>query len=149
MTGRAILTSGIEQELMAERLTKGGGMEMLKFMMKSYFVKAILEQFEALQNAIKLVGKSKPVVLVIESFFFGSLPRMLGKGIQPTAHLSIGITTFFLSGIDIDPLGPGLAPNSTPDGRKTNIAMTKEVQGEYHETHATLDRVLEELGAPR
>jgi hypothetical protein len=60
---------------------------MFKFMAKEYFVKAIPDQFEALQTAMKAMDASKPVVILSESMSLGSLPSMLGVGIQPTARL--------------------------------------------------------------
>jgi hypothetical protein len=147
MTGRADLTSEIGQKIMAERLTEAVGREVIKFMTKEYFVKAIPDQFKTLQAVVKSVGTSKPVVIIAESIFFGSLPSMLGIGIRPTTHLPIGITPFFLLSIDTVLFGPGLLLNSTPEGRKKNIAMTKAEQAEFHETQATLNQVLGDLGA--
>ena len=50
------------------------------------------------------------------------------SGIRPTASLGIGIVPLVLSSIDCAPPGPGLLPDSSPEARQRNIAMTKEIQ---------------------
>jgi len=75
--------SGLGQKLIAERLTK------------EFFVGAIPDQFQALQRSMKAVGASKSVVILNENLFLGSFPSILGAGIQPTAHISIGVVPLF------------------------------------------------------
>lgn len=53
----------------------------------------------------------RPVVLLNESAFLGSLPIMNGvKGVKPDGVIGIGINPISLNSVDTAPFGPGLPP---------------------------------------
>jgi len=96
------------------------------------FVNPIPSQYEALQRALRLLNNQhpgRPIVLVSEGLYLGSLPLYSGApGLKPTATLGIGIVPLCLSSIDLPPFGPGLPPDNSPAGRERNKAMFKGVQ---------------------
>ncbi|RFU29035.1 hypothetical protein B7463_g7329, partial [Scytalidium lignicola] len=89
-------------------------------------------QFWSLQLALDQITKKNPgrdIIGLTEGAFYGSVPSMLeAAGIRPKAWVGIGVIPMLLSSCDHPPFGPGLPPDSSPEGRERNKAMTKEVQ---------------------
>lgn len=103
----------------------------LAFDIEHCFVRSIPSQHEAMQEALKILTEKhpgRPIVQVNESVFEGGLPISRGApGIKPAGTLGIGVIPMTLSSIDLPPFGPGLPPDTTPEGREKNKAMTEHV----------------------
>jgi hypothetical protein len=70
----------------------------------------------------------RPIILLNEGIFYGSLPEMAGApGLCPTAAISLGIVPLTQSSIDCLPFGLRLPPDSSPEGRERNKAMNKGI----------------------
>ncbi|RFU35078.1 hypothetical protein B7463_g1181, partial [Scytalidium lignicola] len=124
----------------------------LAFDLEECFVKSIPSQHEAVQIALKTLNDNYPgrkVVLLGETVFFGSMPVMTGSpGLHPTATINLGLVPLALSSIDCPPFGPGLPPDSSPEGRERNKAMNKDVQEKlFGKAQATYLEIMESLGA--
>lgn len=119
--------------------------------MEECFIKSIPSQHEAVQIALKTLNNQhpeRPVVLLSESMFFGSMPGMAGSpGLQPTAYISLGLVPLVLSSVDCPPFGSCLPPDSSPEGRAKNKAMNKNVQEQLlGKAHATYLEIMGSLG---
>jgi UDP:flavonoid glycosyltransferase YjiC (YdhE family) len=119
--------------------------------MEVFFVNPIEGQYAALQTALKILTKEhpgRPIILGYEALYMGAIPLVLdGPGIKPTASFGIGAMPVLLSSIDTAPFGPGLPPDSSPEGRTRNIAMNKEVmEGMFAKPNALFHETLREMG---
>jgi hypothetical protein len=85
--------------------------------MEHFFINTIPSQYHAIQKALKLLNEQhpgRPIVLLNEFGFFGSLPLFAGApGLRPTAQIGIGIIPVVLSSIDVAPAGLGLLPDTS------------------------------------
>ncbi|TVY35425.1 UDP-glucosyltransferase [Lachnellula subtilissima] len=115
-----------------ERNSLPPGPVQLAYDIENCFVKSIPSQHEAMQEAMKMLTEQhpgRPIVQAFEGMFEGGLPICKGApGIKPTATLGIGVIPMTLSSIDLPPFGPGLPPDTTPEGRERNKAMTEQMQ---------------------
>ncbi|KAF9055259.1 glycosyltransferase family 1 protein [Hymenopellis radicata] len=116
------------------------------------FVKAIPDQHEGMQHILRSLrdkDSSRPIVLVNECSFLGSLATTFGaRGLRPDATIAVGILPLMLSSKDLAPFGPGLPPATTPEERESYAAMRTHL----NEVSMALpknefDRILGTLGA--
>lgn len=102
-----------------ERLSIPPGPEQFAWTVEHSFVRVMPDQFTAVQKAITGLKKKypgRPVALLNESAFLGSLPLMKGaKGVKPDAFIGIGINPISLSSVDTAPYGLGLPPPKSPE----------------------------------
>jgi hypothetical protein len=90
------------------------------------------------------------IVVVFEGTFMGVLPGILGApGIRPAGYIGVGIIPMFLSSIDLKPIpGVGFYPDSSPEGRATNLESTKKDREErWGESQKRFEEIMEEMGA--
>ncbi|CZR69745.1 related to N-glycosyltransferase [Phialocephala subalpina] len=136
------------------RETLPKGPVQLAFDLEECFIKSIPSQHEAQQTALRILKEKhpgRPIILLNEGIFYGSLPEMAGApGLCPTAAISLGIVPLALSSIDCPPFGLGLPPDSSPEGRERNKAMNKGIQEQLlAKAQATFLEIMETLGARR
>jgi UDP:flavonoid glycosyltransferase YjiC (YdhE family) len=134
------------------RKTLTPGPEQLTYDMEHVFVRAVPSQHEAQQAALKMLNEThpgRPIVLVNEAVYLGSIPGMLGApGLRPTASLAIGVIPMTLNSIDCAPFGPGLPPDSSPEGRERNKAMIKVTREQIlNKPDMAFKEAVESLGA--
>jgi len=119
--------------------------------MENVFIKSIPAQHQAQQKGLKMLQDrhpGRPIVLVSEGFFFGSIATYLdAPGIKPTATLGLGIIPMTLGSIDTAPFGPGLPPDSSPEGRERNKAMYAGLGKMFEKPTKRFQEVLKEVGA--
>lgn len=100
--------------------------------MENMFLNSMPSQFESIQRALKIMTErspGRPIVLISELVFCGVFPLLMNApGVIPTAVICIGISSIILSSQDTPPMGSGLPPDSSPDGRERNKAMHAEFQ---------------------
>ncbi|KAJ3545246.1 hypothetical protein NM208_g2605 [Fusarium decemcellulare] len=93
------------------------------------FCKSLASQHEALQKAMKMLGDkypNRPIILMTESLNFGPFPLIFGApGIRPKGHIAVGLNPVMVSSVDHPPFGPGLPPDSSPEGRLRNKAANE------------------------
>lgn len=101
-----------------ERASIPPGPEQFAWTIEHSFIRVIPDQLAAVQKAIQMLKErdpSRPVVLLNESAFLGSLPIMNGtKGVKPDGVIGIGINPISLNSVDTAPFGLGLAPPTSP-----------------------------------
>jgi UDP:flavonoid glycosyltransferase YjiC (YdhE family) len=124
----------------------------LAFDMEEVFIRSMTSQHEAEQTALQMLNDKQPgrsIVVVAEGAFLGSLPINAGaRGIRPAATLGIGIVPIAISSIDHPPFGPGLPPDSSPEGRERNKAMNDGMRKQLlSKPNTTFEQLLRELGA--
>lgn len=94
------------------------GLEQFAWTVEHSFVRVMPDQFTAVQKAITTLKEThdgRPVVLLNESAFLGSLPLMRGaQGVKPDGFIGIGINPISLSSVDTAPFGAGLPPPTSP-----------------------------------
>lgn len=113
-----------------ERNTLPAGPVQLAYDVEHAFVRVVPSQHEAMQKAIKMNMErypGRPIVQLSETIFLGSLPAIMGAGVKPTATMGIGVIPMGLTSCDTAPFGPGLLPDSSPEGRIRNVAGQKQV----------------------
>ena len=102
-----------------ERLSMPPGPEQFAWTVEQSFVRVMPDQYAAVQKAISALKEkypSRPVVLINESAFLGTLPLMRGaRGLKPDAFISVGINPISLSSVDTAPYGLGLSPPTSPE----------------------------------
>lgn len=120
--------------------------------LETVFVAPIFGQHQTLQKALAMLMKAhpgRPVVQLCEGFFHGAIPISMGaSGIRPTATVGLGIIPMLLTSIDCAPFGPGMAPDSSPEGHIKNKAMAahrNEVM--LGKAQATWSQTMKDLGA--
>lgn len=116
------------------------------------FVKSIPGQYEAIQKALEMLEQKhpgRPVVQVTEGIFQGALPAAKGaRGIRPVGIMGIGVIPMTLNSIDCAPFGPGLLPDSTPEGKTRNQAMAHDLnEGLFASLQKVWGEIFESLGA--
>ncbi|TGO40177.1 hypothetical protein BHYA_0041g00440 [Botrytis hyacinthi] len=113
------------------RETLQGPAQML-FDMEHIFLNSMPSQFQSVQKALKLMTDKDPgrsIIIMQDIIFTGVFPLLMGApGIKPTAVISLGITPIVLSSPDVPPMGSGLFPDSSPEGRERNQAMHAHMQ---------------------
>jgi UDP:flavonoid glycosyltransferase YjiC (YdhE family) len=153
LSGYADFTEAEIETRWPVRKTLTPGPEQLTYDMEHVFVRAIPSQHEAQQAALKILNETnpgRPIVLVSEAVYLGSIPGMLGApGLRPTASLAIGVIPMTLNSIDCAPFGPGLPPDSSPEGRERNKAMIKATRQILNKPDTAFKEVVESLGAKK
>ncbi|KAL2061940.1 hypothetical protein VTL71DRAFT_7318 [Oculimacula yallundae] len=123
------------QKILSDRADIPQGPVQFAWDTERFFIRVLPSQHAAMQKAIKKVleaNPGRPVVQITECSFQGGVPITRGApGITPTATISIGVTPMMYSSIDLPPFGPGLPPDSSPEGRIANAAMAKQVEEGY------------------
>ncbi|TAQ83587.1 hypothetical protein B7494_g8082 [Chlorociboria aeruginascens] len=123
-----------EKELNTKWPTRKSGTKLqnLVFDNEHEFVNSMADQHHAQQHALGVLKMQHPgreVVVVNEGMFMGCLPLLFGaQGIKPAAIISVGVIPVCLSSIDHPPFGQGRFPDSSPEGREKNIALTKKMK---------------------
>lgn len=86
------------------------GVEQTGYSYDEIFTKAIPDQFEAVQKALKLLSSTKlPVVLVAETMFMGGQPLYLGApGLKADAYITLGIIPVLLQSSEGPSANPAL-----------------------------------------
>ncbi|KAM0316507.1 hypothetical protein ACHAO8_003027 [Botrytis cinerea] len=96
------------------------------------FLNPIPSQFSSVQKALKLMtdkNPGRPIIMLQDIVFYGGLPLLAGApGIKPAAVITLGIAPIVLASPDIPPMGSGLPPDYSPEGRERNIAMHAHMQ---------------------
>ncbi|TAQ89960.1 hypothetical protein B7494_g1696 [Chlorociboria aeruginascens] len=128
------------------------GLDQLNFDLEYIFIGSIPSQYEALQVALKTLTATHPrrkIVVLSEAFFMGSLPSFLGaKGIRPHATIALGTAPMLLSSKDTAPSGPGLPPDSSPEGQSCNIAANKYIHSKIcSRPQQVFEKTFRSLGA--
>ncbi|KAL3423522.1 udp-glucuronosyl udp-glucosyltransferase [Phlyctema vagabunda] len=156
LLGRAdfFCESGRANENFPQRKAIPEGPEQIAFDMDSVFVSPIAAQFDSIQRVLQGFKKkdaSRPVVILNEGMFLGAIPLLLGApGLQPTGLISIGVAPVALSSIDTAPFGVGLFPDSSPQGRERNRALTKMAQEDmFGRLQDRFQKVVQSVGAAK
>ncbi|TVY46520.1 UDP-glucosyltransferase B1 [Lachnellula occidentalis] len=115
------------------------------------FVRAMSSQYESIQLALKDLKEREPewkVVLMVENGCLGIIPSILGApGIQPDAHITIGVLPLQLSSIDTAPFGTCIPPDSSPSGRERNAILNQKNRNDSQELHNIFLSLLASTGA--
>ncbi|ESZ95592.1 glycosyltransferase family 1 protein [Sclerotinia borealis F-4128] len=122
--------------------------------MEQLFLNAMPSQFESIQRALKIMTDKQPgrqIVLLNDVIFCGVLPLLMNApGIKPTAIIGIGIASIFITSQDVPPIGTGLFPDSSPEGRVRNLAMHADLQsGPFAGINKIFHDNFEKVGAQR
>jgi MGT family glycosyltransferase len=112
---------------------------------RSLLIDVIEEQHKVLQTLLKQVYSSSnqtAVVFLQSCLYFGNSALILGgPGRKPTATIGIGHTSLTCSSVDTGPMGSGLPPDSSVDGRARNV----QGQRKFEEAMAPVQNRYEEL----
>ena len=83
-----------------------------------------------------------------ESLNFGALPIATGApGIRPIGYIAIGLNPILLTSIDHPPFGPGLPPDSSPEGRERNKSANESQKQIYALSQTAFGEALVSVGA--
>jgi len=142
------------EDALPERAAVAPGPDQLVYDFENLFVKSIPSHVEAMQKAMKAIeakDPGRPVVVVGDGSFMGTTASILGAtNPSPTAHIGIGLFPLILSSADTAPFGPGLPPDSSPEGRKRNVEMTKGIhEGVFGGVQQVFNQTLKSVGAKK
>ncbi|KAH6892492.1 MGT family glycosyltransferase, partial [Thelonectria olida] len=117
------------------------------------FCKSLPSQHEALQRALRMLSNKysgTPIILMTEGLNFGAFPVILGApGIRPTGFLVVGLNPIFMSSVDHPPFGPGLPPDSSPEGKERNKAANESQKEFFAQAQTTFTEALSSVGAKK
>ena len=92
----------------------------------------------------------RPIILMTESLNFGALPLILGApGIRPKGFIAIGLNPILLTSIDHPPFGPGLPPDSSPEGRDRNKSANENQKQIFALAQTAYEEALVSVGAKK
>ncbi|KAH8589964.1 putative UDP-glucuronosyltransferase 2A3 [Bisporella sp. PMI_857] len=124
---------------------------------QDYFVSVIEDQFHGVQKALRNIqrtsGRETQVVVLVEGWFKGVLPKILGAGdvedgLRVEGYVGVGIIPVAVSSVDTAPFGPGSLPDGTEEGRKKNRERHIEDQEiAFAKSQKGFRNVLKNLGA--
>ncbi|KEY73876.1 hypothetical protein S7711_06086 [Stachybotrys chartarum IBT 7711] len=134
-----------------ERLSMPPGPEQFAWTLEQSFVRVIPDQLAAVQRAIAILREKypgRPVVLLNESAFLGSLPLMRGaRGEKPDGLIGIGINPISLSSVDTAPYGTGLPPPTSPKEVVQYQKMLEGLKQIFSKAQSRFKDILRGLGA--
>jgi MGT family glycosyltransferase len=112
-------------EYFPERAKIPPGPGRMFFGLKHLFADAIPHQ----HAGIRAILHDFPAdAIIVDTMFCGTFPLLLGPREARPPVVSLGITALALSSVDTAPFGLVMPPSSTPEGRKRNEALNRQVQ---------------------
>ncbi|ORY65433.1 glycosyltransferase family 1 protein [Pseudomassariella vexata] len=135
-----------------ERALIPPGPEQFSWTMEHSFMRVIPDQFAAVQKAIRMLRAKypdRPVILLNESGFLGSLPITRGaRGVKPDGVIGIGVLLVSLNSVDTAPFGPGLQLPTSAAEVAQYAEMRKHIESVLWEKPLKVFKdILNELGA--
>jgi MGT family glycosyltransferase len=119
---------------------------------RALLIDTIRDQHDCLQKLLSQVYTStnNKVVFVQSVLYFGNSAITLGApGLKPTATIGIGHTSLTCSSIDTGPMGSGLPPDSSAEGRARNIEGQKQFEAAMSPVQTRFDELVRDLGATK
>ncbi|KAF5020197.1 hypothetical protein F66182_7762 [Fusarium sp. NRRL 66182] len=134
-----------------EREKMQPGPEQLVWTLEQSFIKVIPDQLAAVQKAITKVREEypgRPVVVLNESAFAGSLPLLRGaRGVKPDGFIGIGINPISITSVDTPPFNSGLPLPTSPEQRAQYAMMWEMLRTTlFSSPHALFNSILRDLG---
>ncbi|KAH7141836.1 putative UDP-glucuronosyltransferase 2A3 [Dactylonectria macrodidyma] len=133
-----------------ERVSMPPGPEQFAWTIEQSFVKVIPDQLVAVQKAITMLKEqhpNRPVVLLNESAFLGSLPLMKGaRGVKPDGFIGIGINPISLSSVDTAPYGTGLPPPTSAAEVAQYATILEQLKSIFSKAQTLFNDILKDLG---
>ncbi|KAF7557678.1 hypothetical protein G7046_g5971 [Stylonectria norvegica] len=133
-----------------ERLSMPPGPEQFAWTIEHSFIKVIPDQHVAIQKAITMLKEQhpdRPIILLNESAFLGSLPLMRGaRGVKPDGFIGIGINPISLSSVDTAPYGTGLPPPTSAAQAAQYAAMLEGTKTIFSKAQTAFNDILRDLG---
>jgi UDP:flavonoid glycosyltransferase YjiC (YdhE family) len=100
-------------------------------------------------RAFKARDPTRPVVIVQEGWFRGTVPMLLGaSGMLRTPVISIGVLPYMGSSKDIIPYGPDQGPITSPEGREKAKGISEYIAKATWRAEREFRWVLEDLNVP-
>jgi UDP:flavonoid glycosyltransferase YjiC (YdhE family) len=151
LEGHSDFTEADVEKMAPLRSSIPAGPLQVAYDIETIFVNTIPGQHAAQQKALKLLTEQhpgRPIVLAYEGIFLGSTPSLLdAPGIRPAGTIGIGVVPLVVQSVDTAPFGPGLPPDSSPEGRARNIVGNKQMEEVFAKPQAVYEQILQELGA--
>lgn len=119
---------------------------------RSLLIDVIEEQHSVLQSLLQHAYSTsqQKVVFVQSCLYFGNSSLILGgPGLKPTATIGIGHTSLTCSSIDTAPMGSGLPPDSSVEGRVRNIEGQKKFEEAMAPVQSRYADLVKNLGATK
>jgi UDP:flavonoid glycosyltransferase YjiC (YdhE family) len=123
------------------------GIADLDFTIRHVFTDAVPEQHKLLQE---LIGATQePTILLHDHAFLGAWPSLLAAaGHKAKAVIGFGLAPLTITSIDTAPYGPGLPPDSSPEGRARNAEANRQFKDRvFGGTQAYVTQTMVSLGA--
>ncbi|ETI26457.1 hypothetical protein G647_03234 [Cladophialophora carrionii CBS 160.54] len=119
---------------------------------RSLLIDVIEDQHKVLQALLEQAystGNEK-VVFLQSCLYFGTSGLILGApGLKPTGIIGIGHTSLTCSSIDTGPMGSGLPPDSSVDGRARNVQGQQKFEEAMAPVQNRYEELLRSLGASK
>ena len=143
-------------EAMGARAKVPPGPEQLAFDMSTFFIKPTKVRMECVYATLEKMNEEDPesqIVIVTESFFLGTHPMYLGaplpKGFTKRPRvINLHALAYFVKSVDTGPIGMGLLPDPTPEGREKMAALRHDaMHGEWSHLLDMDEENMRSLGA--
>ncbi|OCT48659.1 glycosyltransferase, mgt family [Cladophialophora carrionii] len=119
---------------------------------RSLLIDVIEDQHKVLQTLLEQAystGNEK-VVFLQSCLYFGTSGLILGApGLKPTGVIGIGHTSLTCSSIDTGPMGSGLPPDSSVEGRARNVQGQQKFEEAMAPVQNRYEELLRSLGATK
>ncbi|KAM0206837.1 hypothetical protein ACHAQI_008063 [Fusarium lateritium] len=133
-----------------ERAAMPPGPQQFAWTVEQSFIKVIPDQLTAVQKAISKVKEEnpgRPVIVLNESAFMGSLPLLRGaRGAKPDGIIGIGINPISLTSVDTAPFGMGLLPPTSPEETTQYSMMLQGLKALFNNAQTLFSDILKDLG---
>jgi MGT family glycosyltransferase len=140
----------------AERALVKPGPEQLMFDMTNFFIAPTAYRQKITYEALEQMRDEDPdtdIVVLVETFWLGTHPMFLGaqlpKGFTKRPRvINIHALCYFVKSIDCGPVGMGLLPDPTPEGRERMAKLRAEtMQGPWEAVLDMDEKNMRSLGA--
>ncbi|RGP61679.1 putative udp-glucuronosyltransferase 2a3 [Fusarium sporotrichioides] len=133
-----------------ERASMPPGPEQFAWTVEQSFIKVIPDQLAAVQKAIAKVkdeNPGRPVIVLNESAFLGSLPLLRGaRGVKADGIIGIGITPISLTSVDTAPYNMGLPPPTSPEQTAQYSMMLQGLKELFTNVQKVFNDILRDAG---
>ncbi|GKU21474.1 unnamed protein product [Fusarium langsethiae] len=133
-----------------ERASMPPGPEQFAWTVEQSFIKVIPDQLAAVQKAIAKVkdeNPGRPVIVLNESAFLGSLPLLRGaRGVKADGIIGIGITPISLTSVDTAPYNMGLPPPTSPEQTAQHSMMLQGLKELFTNVQKVFNDILRDAG---
>lgn len=153
---RPITVEPVTEETMSKRYKIPAGIERFTYDMTAIGIQPTKSNMQTLYSTLETMREEDPdaqIVIITESFYLGTHPMYLGadlpKGFTKRPRIiNLHALPYFIKSIDCGPIGGGLLPDPTPEGREKMAKLREEaIKNEWSHVMDIDEKNMRSLGA--